>query len=306
MNIFDNLKKTFGANKAPGVAALEKAEGEAMAALETARAQVETLRDALPAALIAGDAARQKARAELRAAEDDATDAASALEIVKARLAQARAEADEATRRAAYLAAQKGRDEAAARLREQYPRLVSELRALIEDIAHADAQVVEVNGALPSGAAPLERVEEVTRDIAGEPRRVLSEKVVQLWCPAGTARPVPNQGNIHDHGGGRGQRHMLAGGGGAYVQHFDRRQFREVKVSPGRNAMFASRLHALDLPGLRGDEAPAWTPMPVDSSPALILARLDALDRDADAQEPEPERIEVVHELIVHHAQAAE
>lgn len=308
MKIFDSLAKTFSASKAPSVSALERAEIEAAKALEGARNEVTRLQAALPAALVQGDAARQKARAELRAAEDDAADAETALSIVRERLTEARHEADQAARRTAYAAAQAVRDEAVVRLRSRYPAIVAELRGLIEATARADAEVEEANSALPAGAAPLARVEDEVRDVPSLPRRVLAERQVALWAPAGTARPAADQGGIRDEGGGRGRRVVVAHGGLSNVtQHFDLLSFTERKVAPGRNAAFAPRLHGLDLPALRADDAPAWSPLPPDSSPNAILAHLDALATEAGAPPaPEPERIDIEHELIVPPAVAAE
>lgn len=308
MNIFNDIQKVFASGKAPSISTLEKAEAQAVRALEDARAEVEKLRATLPEAIVAGDAARRAHRDRLRQEEENVEDAASALAIVREKLAAARHEAEQAARRASYAKAAKARDEMAARLTREYPVITNQLRDLITAIARADAEVDEANAALPEGEAPLARVEDTVRDVPGIARKVVGEKIVEKWCLAGATQPAADQTGIRDEGDGRGTKIVPASGGTATARlHYDRHDFRETRFIPARPGAFGPRLHAMALPALKAGEPEAWHAMPLDASPATILAALDALAHEAKAAlAPEKDVEAVEHILIAAPAQAAE
>ncbi|MDI4666916.1 hypothetical protein K9U40_21705 [Xanthobacter autotrophicus] len=299
MSIFDTIGRLMK-KPAPGLLALEKAEVDAQAALDAAKAKLADLEAGRVEAVLGGDDARTAHRASLQTARDDLEDAQAALLAIQSRLAQEREAAAEAARIAAYDAAIAKRDEVAALIREKYPQLAGGLVDLICASAEADLAIGAANANLPAGAERLEAVELVARARPGTPRKLISEKKVRLWCHRGTKIPCA-QSNITDQGNGRG----IDKSGG----RFDGHTFIERRWERERYVELAEKLSALDLPGLIGGEPNYWTAAPWNTADTILknIKEHEALRRAYRAAPPEPPEIEVEHELVIEPpAQAAE
>jgi hypothetical protein len=96
-------------------------------------------------------------------------------------LALAEAAMKDTEREAAYRAAEARRKSAAARLVKEYPDLAAAYGQLLIAVQEADAAVEAANADLPEGREPLLTVEQLTRDIAAQPRRVISDQVENIW-----------------------------------------------------------------------------------------------------------------------------
>lgn len=288
MTVFDSIAKVFNSPKKATLPTLERAEADAMAALQAARGRVSELEAGRTEAVLAGDAARADHRTALQAARDDVEDAEAALAAIRARLSQDRAAAAEITRLAAYDAARAKRDAAAEAIRVRYPAAAAELLALIALAAEADAAVEAVNADLPAGATPLDDAEGLVRDVPGLPRQVIDERRVSLWCVAGTTRPADKQSGIVDRGGDRGARVVPAGSGrGTSEVPFERRDFIARTIREGRNAEFGPRLRGLDLPSLVAGEPDLWATASW-ADPVLVLRKLAEGEDLRRAFQPEP------------------
>ncbi|MFG1300963.1 hypothetical protein V5F49_14315 [Xanthobacter sp. V3C-3] len=300
MSIFDNLSRLLK-KPAPGVTALEKAEVDALTALDAAKAKLVGLEASRVEAVISGDDARTAHRAALQTARDDLEDAQAALLAIQSRLAQEREAAAEAGRVAAYDAAIAKRDATVALILEKYPQLAGGFVDLIRASAEADLAIEAVNADLPAGAEPLVQAERLARSMPGTPRRLLSEKTVRLWCHRGTKIPAA-QDNIVDHGNGEGiSRHS--------GRHFDRHTFIERKWERERFTEWGEKLAAIDLPGLVGGEPNYWTAAPWNTADTILknIKEHEAMRRAYRAAPPEPPEIEVEHELVIEPpAEAAE
>lgn len=300
MSIFDHLSRLLK-KSAPGIAALEKAEADAQAALDAAKAKLSALAASRVEAVLGGDDARAAHRAAIQIGRDDEEDAQAALLAVQARLAQERDVAAQAARVAAYDAARDKRNAAAEVIRERYPQLAAGLVDLLRLAAEANAATEAANADLPSGARPLDDAESAVRDALSVPRELVSKRRVSLWCTAGSKLPVEDQKGIIDDGEGRGRKTFPATGArGTTTSHYDKHEFIEQRWREGRPAAFGPRLAALDLPGLVAGEPDFWSASSWSSPEGILLKITDAkaLRGAYRAAAPEPAGIVTEYELV--------
>lgn len=255
MSIFDTLAKTFGPKaKAPSLDALERAEGEADAAVTAARAALEALEGERANAVVQGEAARAAFRSKLTAARDEFEDAEAALGAVRDRLQAARQEAVEREKRARYDAAVAAQTAAQGALRESYTAAIETLRTLQHKVADADELARRANSDLPEGAERLLETEAV-RDYPGNPREIVKTEIVELWCGS-SGDPVEDQGSIRRTGTDTGVTYAASVFGNRAVQvHL--RKFQKMTVKPWGAPSYASRIGDLELPALRAELVPA-------------------------------------------------
>jgi len=301
MGFIDSIAKTLGGKRgAPATStdlarALEAAVAERDRAAQAYSAHEQTR----PDAVLTGEAGRQAFRDKLAQLAADADDASALAAVLERRLAEALAAEKQALRRAVYDTAKAKRDAAAKRLADEYPKAVAGLRDLLRLIAEADDAVEAANSALPESVPALAPVEATVRDIPGEADEILGEKVVRLWCVAGTFTPVPEamQSEISDLGDGHGTRWFTDSAGKfRQSQSYDLRAFRRIERRRGRPGAVGPRLAGMSLPELKAGDAPYWVAPPFLPGPAAVLAALDGLAAEAD-RPPEKAENSIVYEL---------
>lgn len=292
MSIFDTIGRLMK-KPAPGLLALEKAEVDAQAALDAATERLAALEANRTDAILSGDDARTAHRAALQTARDDIEDGRAALAAIQARLSQEREVAAEAARVAAYNTALAKRDEVAALILEKYPQLAGGLVDLIRLSAEADLAIEAANDDLPAGAEPLDKAEWLARSMPGTPRKLISEKKVQLWCRPDTKYPTDIQVGIKEGRNGRG----ISKTSGL---PFDRHTFIERRWERARYVELGEKLSGLDLPGLVGGEPAFWESSPWSTAETILqkIKQHEALRRAHRAAPPEPPEIEVEYQLV--------
>ncbi|QRE78239.1 hypothetical protein [Methylobacterium aquaticum] len=264
-------------------------------AAATALSQAETAyRDSL---LTADDKAMGRLASERGTAEIRRDRVAQLVVALDERLTAARASEDAARKRDAYAAARTLRDAAVERVEREYPALAQEALALLRVIAEADLAVARSNDDLPEGAERLSRVEIIARAHPGAAREVLDERTVELWCPEGSAEPIPaeRQARVIRQDDRRGYSSTPHG-----QSFFERRAFHQTTALPAVRAQYSDPLaSALVLPPLRPGEPLAWALDDHDPHPDQILRRLDAIAAASAVSRPAPKRVpEIKHEPV--------
>ncbi len=178
-----------------------RAEADARAAVER---QVKIVADGY----LDDDATRAAARAKLADLRAAAEDAGLVLAEVERRHAAAVAADEDARRRVVYAAAREKADAATDALRKSYPKAIRDLLGMLRVLAEGQVAAAAANAALPDGAAPIADPEMAVRGIAGQPKEVVSETIVELWSRLDMMTPVDAafQGGIYDLGEGWGRR----------------------------------------------------------------------------------------------------
>lgn len=259
MSIFDTLAKTFGPKaKAPSLDALERAEGEADAAVTAARAALEALEGERANAVVQGEAARAAFRSKLTAARDDLEDAEAALAAVRDRLQAARQEAVEREKRARYDAAVAAQTAAQGALRESYTAAIETLRTLQRKVADADELARIANADLPQGAARLLETEAV-RDVPATPERIVSTETADMWFAVESGAPV-DAAQVTRREGRRGTLYAPSALGPRPVT-CELRPVRKVVRQPWCPPAYAARIGDLELPALMADPVPPAAPV---------------------------------------------
>ncbi len=307
MGIIDTLKNALKATASgPVEAALDKARQE-----ETeAGAALQALVDRRSQALLAGDDALRRFKAEQAQAEERLERASAFVAALEAQLTDVREREAESAAAAKYRAAKKLSDAAASRLAEIYPRAARELADLVRQCAEADLAVQEANQNLPAGKGALQGPESLLRDLPPEEARVLKRRRVKRWTFESSGHLIPTE---------REAEIQSISGDNAVIQHGGltpgsskvvRRVFEEQTVVPARRRERGPRLAELFLPALRAGEPPFWSPGHETSYPESILRRVSELaglkprlrpedqpeillipieDQDEPDAEPEPE-----------------
>lgn len=310
MSFFDRVSQALSGKKAPGAPDLRRLVDAAGGEVEAAERRLADLK-ARRAETIAtgGEAGRIELRAAIATAEADLDDAREAQALLQTRLAE-KVEADEQGRRLrAYEAAQRLRDETAKRVAVEYPRYAAGLIALIEAAALADAAVAEANSQLPEGFSELLSTEWSARLGGFQPQRIVDDRTVTLWRAPGSDQPLPPemQGKVEiEPGRGRGFIRRATtfappDDPSAIVQrrethfatsYFEQAEFRRTEIIEGQSGDVPPLLRELDLPALKGGEPPYWRALPVWTDPDHVLRELAAreAERAETAPQPEPRR----------------
>lgn len=298
MSIFEKFSTLMRSNKATKTQ-LIAGEHEIEAAIEAARAKLFTLEEEMPAALMRGDDERMAHRNLIMRTRNEIEDMETALSLLRKRAAEKAEKEAEAARQAAYNEAARVSEAVQKKLRERYPALAAELVELIATIAEADSLADRVNADLPAGALPLPPVEAAVRDRPYEPRRILNERVLDLWCLRDHDRPHPDQSNIEDLGGGKGRREIERADKKSLLRYdeFEKKTFREVTYIREKLGVSGERLSRIDLPGLSADDAPYWRSVTF-SDAGYVLNRLAELQVERETYKVEAEPDQTVTELV--------
>lgn len=324
MTVFDRISAVFAAKKTPAADALERLLDEARRHLAGCEAALEVLEASRAEAVLGGDETRLAFRTKLSAAAADVDDARLAVEEIERRLI-ARRDADEQGRRLrAYERAQAARDAAASTLQREYPDIAERFLVVLKAVAEADRLVEAANAELPAGFSELTSTEWTARVGGHRPQRVVDDRTVTLWRAPGSDQPLPPelQEKVEvEPGSGRGfirrattlappedpsvavQRREVH-----YATSFyELAEFRRIEFIEGRNGDVAPLLREIELPALRGNEAPFWRALPAWAEADHVLRELAA--REAERAEtvpvPEPRRV-VRFELVKDDAPNAE
>jgi hypothetical protein len=297
-SILDRIRTALK-RPSPTPAQLAEALKDARRAEADSKAAVERQVAAVAAGFLDPDAARATARARLADLRAEAEDAALIVKETERRHAAA-LEAEEQERRLGlYTSAKTEAEVAAADLEKAYPRLAKDLVALVGRLARAQAAVAQVNAELPSGVEPLNDPELVARSAPGSFREIVSDEWVEAWGRIDSDEPVPEQfqGQIYAVGTeGWGKRGHYVGGAlsqGEPDALYRRRRFRKITFREATNGNWPAPLAAsLHLPAIRGDGA-LWgderqrPPLQAllnsrgGADPAAVLSQLAALDAAA-------------------------
>lgn len=298
MSIFEKFSTLMRSNKATE-SQLIAGEREIEAAIQGARTKLFTLEEEMPAALMRGDEERINHRNLIMRTRNEVEDLETALSLLRKRAVEKAAKEAEAARQAAYAEAARVSEAVQKKLRERYPALAAELVELIAAIAEADSLAERVNADLPSGALPLPPVEAAVRDRPYEPRRILNERVLDLWCLRDHDRPHPDQSNIEDLGGGKGQREIERTDKNTpqRYEEFEKRKFRELTYIREKIGVSGERLCRIELPGLSADDAPYWRSAGI-SDADCVLNRLAELKAERETHKIATEPDQTVTELV--------
>lgn len=298
MSIFEKFSTLMRSNKATETQ-LIAGEREIEAAIEAARAKLFTLEEEMPAALMRGDEERINHRNLIMRTRNEIEDMETALALLRKRAAEKAEKEAEAARQAAYAEASRVNEAVQKKLRERYPALAAELVELIATIAEADSLADRVNAGLPAGALPLPPVEAAVRDRPYEPRRILNERVLDLWCLRDHDRPHPDQSNIEDLGGGRGRREIERADKKAPPRYdeFEKKTFRELTYIREKIGVNGERLCRIDLPALSADDIHYWRSVTL-SDAGFVLNRLTELQAEREAHKIAAEPDQTVTELV--------
>lgn len=298
MSIFEKFSTLMRSNKATETQ-LIAGEREIESAIQGARTKLFTLEEEMPAALMRGDEERIHHRNLIMRTRNEIEDLETALSLLHKRATEKAEKEAEAARQAAYAEAARVSGAVQKKLRERYPALAAELVEMIAAIAEADTLVERVNGDLPSGALPLPPVEAAVRDRPYEPRRILNEKEVDMWCLRDHDRPHPDQSKIEDLGGGKGRREIERTDMNTpqRFEEFEKKRFRQVTYVREKIGACAERLCRVDLPGLSADDAPYWRSAAI-SDADCVLNRLAELQAEREAHKVAADPDQTATELL--------
>ncbi len=303
MNLFENVRATFGAK-----AKTSATSSEIIALIDEARRRVAEadsraarLDGARAEAILVGPDALASLQDEIGAAAQDAANAEAILAFLEGRLEAVEAAEAEDRRKAAYDTAIAKRGAAAKRLRLEYQKLAVGLRDLVKLIAEADVAVERANAVLPLGSAALEGAEALVRDVPGTPRRVVSEKIENLWVVSGGSQPAGNQEAIRAQADGTGT-FTYEAGGFRHTVRYERRRFRRIEVVDSLPTRVSDRLAEIRLPGLRADDPDILPGLTWGPSPSTILDALDRLAVEGRAPATEAPAPRVEYQLVVDEA----
>lgn len=198
------------------------------------------------------------------------------------RLADVRvAEAVEA-QRAAYAAALEQRDRIAGKLVARLERLGADGRALLRDVAEAQAAVDAANENLPPGATAIAPVEAVRA--ASPPPDTIETRRVKVFVDADGQR-LAEQSEVCSHRREDGKFDIeipISGSTGARARYeiAELVEFDEVTTTSYSAATYVDPLEKdLSLPAPRAGDQPGWRPFPDWATPAQIFAELDRLEQ---------------------------
>jgi len=174
---------TIKAPNAPPIATLEAGLEAARVACEAALDEFNVRNVKYNEALSQGDrAAVLKCKTALTEAEVDRDMAVATVTRLERELVEARDGAEHARLVAIYEKARAARNTKADRLKSEYPKLVKAIENILSDCREADELVDQANRNLPPDFAPLDPCESHVRFMAGRPREVLSEEIVECWA----------------------------------------------------------------------------------------------------------------------------
>lgn len=304
------LDKIRTALKRPAstTAQLADALTDARRAAADATHSVERQVEAVAAGYLDADDKRAAARSKLADLRAEAEDAAAILAEVERRHGAALAADEDARRQAVYADAKAKADAAALALAKTYPKLAAGLVAMLKDLAEAQLAVVAANASLPDGAIPLADPEMMARGFSGFPREIVSDEDVEAWGSIERSVPLDEQfqSAIYDVGNGYGKRGHYIGGQqsmGEPAPNYRRRRFRKVtyrEAVPGVHPY--SLACAIRLPTVVGERMlwgsdhlvhdPALTAsMMGEGQPDAVLARVAIAEPLLNARPPKPERV---------------
>lgn len=269
----ERLKAAFRGAKTSAVADLEAAVTDAAAVLQKSEADLAKVESERRETLTATDKERAAWRARLRDAQDAAEDARELHAALAESLAAARAAEVQAAKRRRRQDALAARDAAAAALRKRYPALSKEFRALLRLTLEADALVAQANADLPEGALPIAETEVVVRDKPHVPAKVLRRREEEEICSARNPETVLVAREI-ERDEETGEEHVMVAG---RPERIRRRKVIVTETQDGAPAVPGPRLAAVYLPGLTGEDPPAWNGK-AGFSPADTLEALAKLE----------------------------
>lgn len=259
MSIFDAIAKTFRRTNT-SIEALEKLEGEALAAVESARQKRAELEAKRVESVLGGEEKRTAFRAALRQCDDDIEDAGAALEAVRQKIVEARIDTEQKRKREVYESAAQLQKAAADAMKSEYEGAINVLRRLQAQVQEADEAVKIANENLPAGAERLlPEAEMLCRDIMGNPREVLRSEDVQLWCGE-NGQPIEDQQGVRKTSADNGVIYAASAFGNRAVQVHLRR-FAKMTVKPWQPATFGPRIGEMVLPPLRPESLPPVAPL---------------------------------------------
>ena len=271
-SILDKIRAALR-RPASTTAQLADALADARRADADARAAVERQMEAVAAGYLDPDAARAAARSKLADLRAEAEDAGLVLAEVERRHAAALAAEGDAARRVAYAAAKAKADAVGATLAKRYGEAAGAIVALLRDIAEANALVDVANANRPSGAAEIPRPEMAVRSTSGLSWAPDEVETVELWAfTDGTPVAEIYLGNVVDYGSGRGSYKASRKEGIDDVevgQPVERRQFKRITSYEPTVGVFPTDLaRSIRLPALYADHniigsdflPDTWTP----------------------------------------------
>jgi hypothetical protein len=286
------LRELFGAVQRDdlGTPDLTKSLTDAEREVAAAAAALEAAEAGYKAGLLSADDARLRQLDDARTEARLRGDRAKALRTAIAeKLATAREREAEASRRAAYEAAEAQAAEARQLLQELYPEAARDIVKIIVAVASAEAAVRAANADLPDGAPPLAAVEGTVRNVGTVGRRLVSERTVTRWCREGERHPGSlDQDQVQVNTDGYGYLRPAHN----QIEYVVARKFRERVYEQDETFIAYHLAQTVSLPGLGANDVPFWKPLPSNPKPGEVLnaaARLTQQAAVRAARQPSPQ-----------------
>lgn len=275
-----------------------------------AKAEADSAKLAYPKHLLESEAAAEKHRRLMAAADDKARD----LGLVVARLEEdhqlAASVEDEAARVAKYAAADERVSNGRKAFQEKYHEACRLLLEALLISAECDEAVRAANEDLPAGANRLKSVEDIVRTCPAEPEQEVARRRVSLWCRAGDTKLQPlredEQARVSPHRDGTGlclpPENSQNSSFPVRLQEFDRVEFRRAQPVA---STYDLKLSKMVIRQLRARDFLIWDGERERFSAAEIRERLAALDAgdlfyDANRR-PIEVRLEPIQERELRH-----
>jgi hypothetical protein len=266
-----------------------------------ARAALAAAEDRRADAVLSGDAAAADVRAEVAALAADLVDLGAARTRLVERLAATRQAEAEADRQASYDAALAKREAAARAVAARYPKLRSDLLALIRQVAEADAAILAANAALPADTDPLDKVE-TFRDTAALAEEIVKVETSERWVTRpefGSIDVDPTADTFTDHGDGSASILVDIPGTRAKATVIaDRIVTTTRHVLPWQPGMAAERLATVRLPGVAAGDPAFDLDARFTADPDDVLRAVERATAETQEQE-QPARVPIVRSETV-------
>jgi hypothetical protein len=208
--------------------------------------------------------------ARITVANRDIERAVAAKEELERRLGDAVAAEQNGERLARYRTAKAKGEQAAARLAKEYPGYAKGIVDLIRIIAEATVEVQLVNESLPAGVDPLPDPEFSVRGLPGLPRKIISEREVELWFYVNNNNIAPEaiwkDLDREDHDGDG----VVDRAGYNSPQRFEKRRFIKRDYLEREQMVHPARLAGINLPGVVAGDMPYWREPAVNDARAIL------------------------------------
>lgn len=269
MKILNVISDALRAKRAPDSAKLAELLAQTEAETASARHRLVDLEARRSDMALASESERLAYRADLTSTRDDIADGEAAIEALRTRHDTAvEAEAEDG-RKKAHKSAKTEADKLPG-LIDEYAKAAQAVHDVVAKIAEIDAIVRAANEDLPADTARIAGSVEL-RSIPFLPRKVVNEKVVDLWVREGRREPASElvQAKVRQEGNGRGYHHPEHSPVMEYYvkQWFTRREYREAET-----AMHAVGLDKIVLPDARVAKPKADRPVVIELVPLKAAA----------------------------------